>query len=101
DKQTNKTGVYRGGEVTQVSASTAPAGNAGDGNPAADAPPPAANSAPAPTASSTSACEKGWLWPFVRESGDCPTGADKQTNKTGVYRGGEGTQVSATPSPAG
>ena len=75
EKLTDKTGVYRAGEVTQVSANNAPAGNApagdaGAGNPPASAPPPPASSAPT--------CEKGWLWPFVRKSGDCPTGAEKK-----------------------
>jgi hypothetical protein len=92
EKLTNKTGVYRGDEVTKVSVSNASAGDAGAANPAASAPP--------PPASSASSCEKGWFWPFVRESGDCPTGAEKQTNKNGVYRDGEVTQVSAKQAPA-
>jgi hypothetical protein len=71
EKQNNKTGVYRGGEVTQVSASNAPVGDAGAGNP-----PPA--SAPPQPASSAPACQKGWFWPFVRKSGDCPTDAEKK-----------------------
>jgi hypothetical protein len=89
EKLTNKTGVYRGGEVTQVSASNAPAGDAGAASQPANVPPPSA-------VSSASACEKGWLWPFVRKSGDCPTDA----NKNDVYRGGEVTQVSAKNVPA-
>ena len=70
EKATNKNGVYRGAEVTQVSASNAPAGNAQASNPPANA--------PAPTASSAPACQKSWLWPFVRKSGDCPTDAEKK-----------------------
>ena len=70
EKQTNKNGVYLGAEVTQVSASNAPAGNAQASNPPANA--------PAPTASSPPACQKSWLWPFVRKSGDCPTDAEKK-----------------------
>jgi hypothetical protein len=70
EKQTNKTGVYRAAEVTQVSASNTTAGNAQAGSPPANA--------PAPTASSAPACQKSWLWPFVRKSGDCPTDAEKK-----------------------
>ena len=70
EKQTNKNGVYRGAEVTQVSASNAPAGNAQASDPPANT--------PAPTASSAPACQKSWLWPFVRKSGDCPTDAEKK-----------------------
>src|SRR4029077_10625590 len=65
EKLTDKTGVYRGDEVTKVSVSNMSAGDAGAANPAASAPP--------PPVSSASSCEKGWFWPFVRESGDCPT----------------------------
>ncbi len=70
EKLTNKNGVYRSAEVTQVSASKAPAGDAGAGNPPANA--------PTPTASSAPACSRGWFWPFVRKSGDCPTDAEKK-----------------------
>jgi hypothetical protein len=70
EKQTNKNGVYRGAEVTQVSASNTTAGNAQASNPPANAPAPAPNSAPA--------CQKSWFWPFVRKSGDCPTDAEKK-----------------------
>jgi hypothetical protein len=74
EKLTNKTGVYRADEVTQVSANTAPAGDAGAANTPANAP----AGAPPPPASSAPVCEKGWLWPFVRKSGDCPTDAEKK-----------------------
>jgi hypothetical protein len=46
-------------------------------------------------------CNKGAFWPFVREPGDCLTATEKLTNKNGVYRGGEVTQVSANTAPAG
>ncbi len=95
EKLTDKTGVYRGGEVTQASASNAPADNAG----ATSNPPSASPSLP--PASSPAACQKSWLWPFVRETGDCSTEVERQTNKNGVYRSGEVTRVSATPAPAG
>jgi hypothetical protein len=90
EKLTDKTGVYRGGEVTQASVSNAPADDVGAVNP---------TNAPPPPASSPAACQKSWLWPFVRESGDCPTQAEKQAN--GVYRGGEVNQASASTAPAG
>ncbi len=70
EKVTNKNGVYRSAEVTQVSVSSAPAADAGAGNSPANA--------PQPTASSTASCQKGWFWPFVRKSGDCPTGVEKK-----------------------
>lgn len=72
ERQTNKTGIYRGSEVTQVSATnTTPAPNATS---------PSAGTVPAnaPTTASAPACEKGWLWPFVRKAGDCPTDAEKK-----------------------
>lgn len=90
ERLTNKTGVYRGDEVTQASASNTQAGDAGAVNP---------TNAPPPPASSPATCQRSWLWPFVRESGDCPTQAEKQAN--GVYRGGEVTQASASTAPAG
>jgi hypothetical protein len=70
EKLTNKNGVYRSAEVTQVSATNASAGDTGAGNPPANA--------PAPTATSAVACQRSWLWPFVRRSGDCPTDAEKK-----------------------
>jgi len=90
ERLTNKTGVYRAEEVTQASVSNAQAGDAGAVNP---------TNAPPPPASSPAACQKSWLWPFVRESGDCQTQVEKQAN--GVYRGGEVTQASASIAPAG
>ena len=89
ERLTNKTGVYRGEEVTQASVNNTQAGDAGAVNP---------TNAPPPPASSPAACQKSWLWPFVRESGDCQTQAEKQAN--GVYRG-EATQASASTAPAG
>jgi hypothetical protein len=45
-------------------------------------------------------CNKGYLWPFVREPGDCLTATEKLTDKSGVYRSAEVTRVSASPSPS-
>jgi hypothetical protein len=42
-------------------------------------------------------CVKGWLWPFVRNPGDCLTEAEKGNGETGVYRA---EQVVASASPA-
>ena len=33
----------------------------------------------------TGACSKGWLWPFVRDNGDCLTATEKQEGHAGVY----------------
>jgi hypothetical protein len=68
--EANKNEVYRGGEVTQVSAKNVPVSDAGAANPPANASPLPASSAPT--------CEKGLFWPFVHKSGDCPTDADKK-----------------------
>jgi hypothetical protein len=73
EKVTNKNGVYRSAEVTQVTASTASAADAGAGNPPANT-----TATPAPPTSSAPACERSWLWPFVRRAGDCPTDAEKK-----------------------
>jgi hypothetical protein len=32
------------------------------------------------------ACNKGYLWPFVRDPGDCLTDEEKASGHTGVYR---------------
>jgi len=55
---------------------------------------------PSAASSNPVSCNKGYLWPFLREPGDCLTAAEKQTNKNGVYRGAEVTQVSASNAPA-
>ena len=73
EKRSGATGVYGGGaagaQVTATNVSAAP-------NPsAAGAQTPAP--APAPT-DVAAACHKSWLWPFVRDAGDCPTDAEKK-----------------------
>lgn len=65
EKKAGRTGVYGGGPGVQVSAATA----------GAQTPASAPASAPAAT------CQRGWFWPFVRESNDCPTEADKRSGK--------------------
>lgn len=42
-------------------------------------------------------CSKGWLWPFVRNPGDCLTNAERDNGQTGVYRA---DQVVASAAPA-
>jgi hypothetical protein len=49
-----------------------------------------------PRASSAD-CRKGWLWPFVRDPGDCLTDVERGNGMAGVYRA---DQVVATAAPA-
>jgi hypothetical protein len=92
EKKEGHTGVYHGeAVVTQVNAATGTA-------------PQAAGTVPLPTATAPSAavsvqaCRKGWLWPFIRDSGDCPTVIERSEGRTGAYGGSPAiTQVSATP----
>ena len=50
--------------------------------PAAPAPAQASSGTAAPSTAAVS-CQKGWLWPFVREPGDCLTDQDR---KNGLER---------------
>ena len=69
EKREGQTGVYGGGAaVTQASATTAAPAEAGSAAPAQA-------SQPAPQ---TPGCSRSWLWPFVKNSGDCPSQADKK-----------------------
>ena len=54
-------------------------------------------SAPAVRRADDGACAKGWLWPFVRNPGDCLTNAERDSGQTGVYRA---DQVVASAAPA-
>jgi len=76
EKKEGHTGVYRAeAVVTQASVSTAGAPQApGTAAPAATSAPPATASAPPPAP----ACHKGWLWPFVKSAGDCPSDGEKK-----------------------
>jgi len=78
-----------GGASTPQAGPPAPAAALTVSNPPAAVPALAASTAPAV---STASCSKGWFWPFVRDSGDCPTAVEK---KNGIAP----TQVSA-PAPA-
>jgi len=73
EKKEGHTGVYRADAVvTQASATTAVAPQ-GAGTAA-----PAATPAQPATASAPPACHKGWLWPFVKSAGDCPSDGEKK-----------------------
>jgi hypothetical protein len=91
EKKAGKTGVYGGGPgLASVNATAAASDGAQTGAPSAT---PVAAPAAAPVAT----CQKGWLWPFVRESNDCPTEAEKKSGKTAVYSAPpSATPVSAT-----
>jgi hypothetical protein len=51
---------------------------------------------PAPRVAGDAPCVKGWLWPFVRNPGDCLTDAEKGSGQAGVFRA-EDVVASATP----
>jgi len=76
ERQSGQTGVYRAEQVVAVAAPaagpTAPASGSGGAAPAGTATPPASAEPP---------CRKGWLWPFVRKPGDCPTAAERRQGK--------------------
>ena len=70
EKRSGQTGVYGGAAaVTQASATTAAPGAPTATGTSTEAP------QPAPQAVS---CSRGWFWPFVKDSGDCPSEADKR-----------------------
>jgi hypothetical protein len=82
EKQAGQKGVYGNPNavpVTQVSATTASAPIAASASAPSAAPASAPQSAPTTVSqtSSAPACHKGWLWPFVRDPGDCPTDTEK------------------------
>jgi hypothetical protein len=80
ERKTNGSGVFGGGTATQASL-TQPATSP--------------NLSTASLPASSAGCSKGWLWPFVRDSGDCLTEAEIKNKGNGVYGGGASTQVSA------
>ena len=82
-----------------VSAMPAQPAAAAVANPQPPAPPPPAPPPPAPAPAAS--CERSWLWPFVRESGDCPTAAEKKTGAMSELRPAPAApQVSAAPASA-
>ena len=78
ERENGQTGVYR---ADQIVASASPAAGPGvtqisaPGTPVATPTP--AGGSETPTATAEPACTKGWLWPFVRKRGDCPTDAER------------------------
>jgi hypothetical protein len=58
-----------------------------------------------PAARIVAQCNKGILWPFKREPGDCLTAAEKREGQTGVYGGGaaitQASVITAPPAAAG
>jgi hypothetical protein len=77
EKGNGQAGVYRAEEVV---ASAAPAAGPGVTQVSAAAPAASGSTGSTETASTGSAapaCRKGWLWPFVRRAGDCPTDAER------------------------
>ena len=67
EKREGQTGVYGGAAaLTQASVTTAVPGEA-------NSPPSASQPAP-----QTASCSRSWFWPFVKNSGDCPSEADKK-----------------------
>lgn len=74
EKRSGQTGVYGGAAaITQASATTAAPG-APTGAPTATG---TSTEAPQPAPQAVS-CSRGWFWPFVKDSGDCPSEADKR-----------------------
>jgi hypothetical protein len=80
ERANGQTGVYRADQVVAVA--TPAAGPAGvtpvsaPGRATTEAPAGTTETTPPPAA--TPACRKGWLWPFVRKPGDCPTDAERR-----------------------
>jgi len=78
EKSNGQAGVYR---ADQVVASAAAAAGPGVTQVSAAGPAASGSSGTVETASgggnAAPACRKGWLWPFVRRAGDCPTDAER------------------------
>lgn len=78
EKGNGQTGVYRADQVVASAASAAAPGVtpvSAPGRATAGTP---ASGAETPPPSAEPACSKGWLWPFVRRAGDCPTDAERR-----------------------
>ena len=74
EKGNGQASVYRAEQVVAVAAPAAAPG----GTQVAGASPASSGSVEtASTGSAAPACRKGWLWPFVRRAGDCPTDAER------------------------
>jgi hypothetical protein len=78
EKESGQTGVYR---ADQVVASASPAAGPGVTQVSAPGSGGAATGRPEPPVSTEPQCRKGWLWPFVRKPGDCPTATEQRTGR--------------------
>ncbi|HEY4264064.1 MAG TPA: hypothetical protein VGM72_02000 [Micropepsaceae bacterium] len=76
EKKAGKTGVYGGGPGVMPVGATATA----TATAAADSAQTSSASPSPPAAAPPATCQRGWFWPFVRESNDCPTEADKKSS---------------------
>jgi hypothetical protein len=76
EKSNGDTGVYRSDQVVATAtpaASPGVIGTAGQGGGSAST----GGQPSGGTVATAPACQKGWLWPFVRRAGDCPTDAER------------------------
>jgi hypothetical protein len=80
ERANGQTGVYRADQVVAVSTPAAGAPGvtpvSAPGRATTETPAGATETTPQPAA--TPQCRKGWLWPFVRKPGDCPTDAERR-----------------------
>jgi hypothetical protein len=78
ERANGQTGVYRADQVVAVAAPAAgpPGATPASANGRASTETPGSTETPQPAAAP--ACRKGWLWPFVRKPGDCPTDAERR-----------------------
>lgn len=101
EKSQGMTGVYRGTSdaeeratplqtppasapnATSSGVTPAPAKVSAAPVPAPTTPLPQAVAETPPPGAASASCQKGWLWPFVREPGDCLTDTDR---KNGIVR---------------
>jgi hypothetical protein len=72
-------GVYRADQVVAtVTSAVAPGVTPVSAPVSAGVPSSEAAHTPQQPVETTPACRKGWLWPFVRKPGDCPTDAERR-----------------------
>jgi hypothetical protein len=72
-------GVYRADQVVAtVTPAAAPGVTPVSAPVSAGVPSAAAAQTPQQPVETAPACRKGWLWPFVRKAGDCPTDAERR-----------------------
>ena len=74
EKENGQAGVFR---AEQVVATVSPAAGPGVTQVSAPGSGGAAPRGSEPPVNTEPQCRKGWLWPFVRKPGDCPTAAER------------------------